>query len=275
VKTGRSPRGGRLRERVPHHLVVGEFGEVFPRQDERACVVPACDRGSDLLALAFASAHTRLRPASQTSVGALADVTPRKRPVKSAAARQRDGSATSAPGPTIAAMMHGDKKRDHDFSSEDGLRRAAVAYGPELRAYAARQLRSWSLAEDLVQETFLRAWRAAERFDATRGTARAWLYAILRNVVIDHTRAQARRPFDVDGAFEPATNDAAEAVVTALALNDALRHLTAQHREVIYHGHLRERTHHEIAQLLDVPVGTVRSRLHYARQALRRAMADA
>lgn len=173
-------------------------------------------------------------------------------------------------------MTHGgNEERDEDLSSEEGLRRAALTYGAELRGYAARTLGSSSAAEDLVQETFLRAWRAGELFDATRGTARAWLFAILRNVIVDHTRTQARRPLTSVDAFEVATHDDADAVVDALALQDALLRLTAQHREVIYHGHFRDRTHHEIAQLLDVPIGTVRSRLHYARQALRRALADA
>jgi RNA polymerase sigma-70 factor (ECF subfamily) len=162
-----------------------------------------------------------------------------------------------------------------DFSSEEGVRRAASAYGPELRAFARRKLGSWSGADDVVQETFLRAWRSARLFDPNRGNARAWLFAILRNVIIDSARSQARRPAVSSDAFDFATSDQADAVVSTLALHDALRRLTAQHREVIVHGHLRERTHVEIAQLLGVPVGTVRSRLHYARRALRRVLVEA
>jgi len=162
-----------------------------------------------------------------------------------------------------------------DFASDDGLRRAALAYGSELRGYAARRLGSRTLAEDLVQETFLRAWRAADRFDTTQGTARAWLFAILRNVVIDFARTQARRRTMSAAAAEASTPDASDAVVRSLALHDAFRQLSPQHREVIYHGHVRERPHHEIAQLLGAPIGTVRSRLFYARQALRCALAEA
>jgi RNA polymerase sigma-70 factor (ECF subfamily) len=68
--------------------------------------------------------------------------------------------------------------------------------------------------------------------------------------------------------------DDADAVVGSLALNAAIRRLTDQHREVIYHGHVRERSQYEIAELLGVPVGTVRSRMFYARQALRRVLAE-
>jgi RNA polymerase sigma-70 factor (ECF subfamily) len=166
-------------------------------------------------------------------------------------------------------------RRDIDLASDDGLRRAALIHGSELRAYAAGKLGSRSLAEDLVQETFLRAWRAADRFDPTRGTTRTWLFAILRNVIIDFARTQARRMAMSPVAGDATTSDASDAVVGSLVLHDAFRQLTAQHREVIFHGHVRERPHEEIAQLLGVPVGTVRSRLFYARQALKRALANA
>jgi len=165
--------------------------------------------------------------------------------------------------------------RDIDLASDDGLRRAALIYGSELRGYAARRLGSRSLAEDLVQETFLRAWRAADRFDATRGTTRAWLFAILRNAIIDFARTKARLMSMSPVAGDRTTSDNSDAVVGCLVLHDAFRQLSTQHREVIYHGHVRERPHEEIAQLLGAPIGTVRSRLFYARQALRRALADA
>jgi RNA polymerase sigma-70 factor, ECF subfamily len=166
------------------------------------------------------------------------------------------------------------ERPDIDLASDDGLRRAWLIYGSELRGYAARRLGSRSLAEDLVQETFLRAWRAADHFDATRGTTRAWLFAILRNAIIDFARTQARRMTMTEVVGDAVTSDDSDAVVGSLVLHDAFRQLSAQHREVIYHGHVRERPHEEIAQLLGAPIGTVRSRLFYARQALRRALAD-
>lgn len=160
------------------------------------------------------------------------------------------------------------------LASEADLRRAAATYGGELRRYAARHVGNRSVAEDLVQETWLRAWRAADRFDATRGTLRAWLFAILRNVIVDFGRMQSSRPLTSPVLPEVSSADDADAVIGAIALADALRQLTEQQREVIFHGHVRERPHDEIAALLGVPVGTVRSRLFYARKALRRALAD-
>ena len=107
------------------------------------------------------------------------------------------------------------------------------------------------------------------------GRRATWLFAILRNVIIDFARTQARRMSMSPVASDATTSDDSDAVVGSLVLHDAFRQLSAQHREVIYHGHVRERPHEEIAQLLGAPIGTVRSRLFYARQALRRALADA
>jgi RNA polymerase sigma-70 factor (ECF subfamily) len=164
-----------------------------------------------------------------------------------------------------------------DLASEEGMRRAALRHGAELRGYAARRVRNRTLADDLVQETWLRVWRAAHQFDPERGSLRAWLFAILRNVLVDYARVQASRPATSPLMRELRANDVADdadAVVGSLALNAAIRRLTDQHREVIYHGHVRERSQYEIAELLGVPVGTVRSRMFYARQALRRVLAE-
>src|SRR5262249_46318508 len=153
-----------------------------------------------------------------------------------------------------------------------GMRHAALAYGPELRAFAMRRLRSRALAEDIVQETLLRAWRSADRFDPTRGTMRAWLYSILRNLLVDLARAQAVRPQTQPIVSEVTAPDEVEALVGSLTLAAALRKLSVEHRQVIYYCLVRQRPHAEVAQLLGVRVGTVRSRLFYARESLRRAL---
>src|SRR6266702_3175045 len=80
------------------------------------------------------------------------------------------------------------------FADERGVREAYNAHSGELYGFAMRSLRDAGLAEEAVQETFLRAWRAGERFDPELGSLRTWLYAILRNVVIDLGRARASRP---------------------------------------------------------------------------------
>src|ERR1700674_1974276 len=80
------------------------------------------------------------------------------------------------------------------LANEDGVRAVHAAHGPELYRFAVRSLGDRGLAEEAVQETFVRAWRAADRFDDELGSLRTWLFAIVRNVVIDLSRARAVRP---------------------------------------------------------------------------------
>ena len=80
------------------------------------------------------------------------------------------------------------------LATDDGVRAVYAAHGPELYRFAFRSLGDRGLAEEAVQETFVRAWRAADRFDDALGSLRTWLFAIVRNVVIDLSRARAVRP---------------------------------------------------------------------------------
>src|SRR3954468_18367725 len=80
------------------------------------------------------------------------------------------------------------------LASDEGVRTVYAAHGPELYRFALRSLGDRGLAEEAVQETFVRAWQAADRFDDALGSLRTWLFAIVRNVVIDLSRARAVRP---------------------------------------------------------------------------------
>lgn len=171
-----------------------------------------------------------------------------------------------APHPTRAEDERADLRTDA------GVRRAWLAYGPELRRYATAQLRDTNRAEDLVQETFLRAWRNGERFDPARGTVRGWLFAILRNLLIDAARARAARPRVANADADAVAPDEIDARLSALMIAKALQQLTDEHREVVVASYLHDQPHREIAASLRVPIGTVRSRLFYARRALATAV---
>src|SRR5215469_1195398 len=80
------------------------------------------------------------------------------------------------------------------LANDDGVRAVYAAHGPELYRFALRSLGDRGLAEEAVQETFVRAWQAADRFDESLGSLRTWLFAIIRNVVIDMSRARSVRP---------------------------------------------------------------------------------
>jgi RNA polymerase sigma-70 factor (ECF subfamily) len=173
----------------------------------------------------------------------------------------------------------GTRGRGPLLDDEDGVRAAYAAHGPELFRAARRSLGDDQLAEEAVQETFLRAWRAADRFDERLGSLRTWLFAILRNIVIDLTRAEAVRPLravavngdgDVLDAFDaPKPASDLDRALLAWQVEEALRRLGDHHRQVLVEVHLRGRPLAEVAAELGIPVGTVKSRLYYALRALR------
>jgi RNA polymerase sigma-70 factor, ECF subfamily len=93
------------------------------------------------------------------------------------------------------------------------VREAYAAHAGELYGFAVRSLGDPGLAEEAVQETFVRAWRAGERFDPQIGSLRTWLFAILRNVTIDLGRARAVRPRVAEGGVEPTVEPFDEALL--------------------------------------------------------------
>jgi RNA polymerase sigma-70 factor (ECF subfamily) len=139
--------------------------------------------------------------------------------------------------------------------------------------YAVRSLGDSGLAEEAVQETFLRAWRADDRFDSRRGSLRTWLFAILRNVVIDLSRARAIRPVAAEPGAEGSTDPFEQALV-AWQVEEAMRRIGEQHRRVLVETHYRGRPYAEVASELGVPEGTVKSRVYYALRALRVALEE-
>jgi RNA polymerase sigma-70 factor (ECF subfamily) len=125
-------------------------------------------------------------------------------------------------------------------------------------------------AEDVVQETFLRAWRHPESF-ADGSSARGWLITVARNVVIDRVRARTARPHETAEHEPEPVPDHAQRVVDALLMEAVLASLSYEHRRVLTELYYNGRTYTEAAVCLGVPTGTVKSRTHYALCELRRA----
>lgn len=130
-------------------------------------------------------------------------------------------------------------------------------------------------AEDLVQETMLRAWRHVGTLPEDPIRERRWLFTVARRLVIDMVRARRSRPaetpvFDMDWASSAAdTTDVALATQSMLTAFDALSDV---HRDVLSDLHLRGEAPGDVARKLRVPIGTVKSRAHYALRALRNGM---
>jgi len=133
-------------------------------------------------------------------------------------------------------------------------------------------------AQDVVQETFLRAWRNPRVLDQSGGSARGWLFTVARRIVIDEWRAAHRRPELVTAEVpdRPDTDHATDAdrIVDRQLVLSALRTLTTEHRAVLLECYFRGASVAQAAQALGLPEGTVKSRAHYALRALRAAIED-
>jgi RNA polymerase sigma-70 factor (ECF subfamily) len=150
------------------------------------------------------------------------------------------------------------------------LRVLAADHAKPLLAYVERILGEHHMAEDIVQETLIRAWHHSDRLCANDGSVRGWLLTVARNLAIDRIRSAYSR-HESPGAEHPGTlqNDHADTVATSVDAGALLRHLSQDHQEVLVHIYLHDRTVQETARILGIPPGTVKSRQHYALHQLR------
>lgn len=148
-------------------------------------------------------------------------------------------------------------------------------YGGRLYRFGLHLLGDSGLADELVQECFVRLWRTAGRFDISRGTVAAYLFVMGRSIAADLRKRPSSRPLaPVEEAQVPAQPDDADRIVDTLAVQDALDSLSAAHREVLMLVHSEGLTQTQIAERLDVPLGTVKTRMFHGLRALKTALAE-
>ncbi len=186
-------------------------------------------------------------------------------------------SSESEPGAVAAA-----EARDRARFEDEALTHAEHLYRIAVRLTGGRQA-----AEDLVQETYLRAFRAWRSYRPGTNLA-AWLATIMRNANLDELRRQSRRPvqepLDDDGDYYlynrlaqsgPLPQDEVLARLSGTAIVSALGDLPPTFREVVVLVDVGDFSYADAAEILGIPIGTVMSRLYRGRRALKRALADA
>jgi RNA polymerase sigma factor (sigma-70 family) len=145
------------------------------------------------------------------------------------------------------------------------LRRLYDAEAPTMLGVATRLLRRRALAEEAVQDAFIRIWHAASSFNPERGNARTWMYSIVRNRALSLLRGESRmelreEPVDEDVAD---TSDDPETLVARLsdgkALKGCLQGLSPKYRQAIVLAFVHGLTHAEVAGRLALPLGTIKS----------------
>ena len=131
-------------------------------------------------------------------------------------------------------------------------------------------------AEDVVQETMLRAWRQGGQLDQAERSLMPWLATVARRIVIDEQRRKNARPLETGEEMltKASVPDWTEDLLRSVVVADALLALSPAHREVLNETILRDRSVNEAAEVLGIPVGTVKSRVYYAIRALRLVLAE-
>ena len=167
-------------------------------------------------------------------------------------------------------------RRASEPSDEALVRTLYQEHGRSLLAYATRLTGDRAAAEDVVQETLIRAWKHSAAMVNEKGSVRGWLLTVARNIITDRVRAKAARPTEVaeSPTTPPIEHDHAEGVVNTMTVLSALDRVSPEHKEILVELYYRGRTVTEAAQALGLPPGTVKSRSYYALRAMRAVLDD-
>ena len=153
---------------------------------------------------------------------------------------------------------------------EAALQELHDRHGAELWRFAMRLTHDRQVAEDVVQEVLLRAWKDPQLGQRGEAAARAWLFTASRNLIIDRWRSAAsRHELRTEEAPDQSVGDATSVVLDRWLIAEALSSLSVDHRAVIAAAYYEGRSVADIAARLRIPEGTVKSRLHYGLRTLK------
>lgn len=175
-------------------------------------------------------------------------------------------AATTEDEQLLVAIGRGDR--------EWALPQLYQRYERRLYGLGLRLLGDPGLAEELVQETVLRLWRTAARFDPARGTATSFIFAVARRLAVDLWRRPSSRPYQAEVEQSSDPDEVIDRLLVQLAVQEALGALSEAHRQVLELSYQGDMTQVEIAARLGISLGTVKSRTYHALRSFRRAMTE-
>ncbi len=154
-------------------------------------------------------------------------------------------------------------------------------YAGRVKSFLMGKGMSDEISDELMQEIMLIVWRRAESYDPAKAAASTWLFTIARNRRIDYLRGNSRIEVELEDEMLDVDSDESEtqagfvdAEQAAERLHRALEKLPQEQRQVMHLSYFRGQSHGDIAQWLDLPIGTVKSRIRLAMQAVRSSLKD-
>ncbi len=154
-------------------------------------------------------------------------------------------------------------------------------YAGRVKSFLMGKGMSEEISEELTQEIMITVWRRAESYDPKKAAASTWLFTIARNRRIDYLRGNSRIEVELDDELLDVGNTEAESQATFVAdeqaaqqLQRALAKLPQEQRQVMHLSYFRGQSHGDIAQWLDIPIGTVKSRIRLAMQSVRESLEE-
>lgn len=164
--------------------------------------------------------------------------------------------------------------------SDEAFRQLFVDYGPRIRSYMVRQGADAALAEELAQETLLTVWRKAALYSPGKGTPATWIFTIARNLRIDRLRRETPwQELTAEHAASMPSEDVPPDIAVsesqrAMRVRAVLKDLPADQLEVVTLAFIEGLSHSDIAERLNLPLGTVKSRIRLAYQKVRSGLED-
>ena len=185
------------------------------------------------------------------------------------------GSASQAEAPDAADLLEAISLR----RDRDAFKALFTDFAPRIKAFARRMGAESSVADDLAQDVMLTVWRQAARFDRQKASASTWIFTIARNRRIDMIRRERRPAYDPrdpapDEAPEPQADEALHSTRQGEALRRMVADLPEEQSQVLRLAFYEDKSHGAIAEELDLPLGTVKSRIRLAVGKLRSMLKD-